>query len=287
MGIHLSNHFSLDADNVKVINNGNINQQNKGALVFTQNSYSYENKAKIKDSEISGNATNGSALVNRAAGFTIEGYSLDNTVIKNNIGKYVGGLSINGQTQSSKKIKFTMNSGAIFGNSAKEEYSDGIFPNDVYVENNATVKIPSINKMAENESSIANYYWNNYSSSNGYKFNSLGQDTGINLSSSTSSKNIYNVSEFGIRNIAKINEQKYTTLKDAFDKVQNGETIVFIAGEDDNSGTKIPESITYSGNKNITIDLNGKQWEGSSKAAKALTINGTGNGPNITIKGEG
>lgn len=302
MGIDISNHFSLKAKNVKVINNGNINQTNKGALVLYQGgNFGYESKAEFDNLEVSGNLNKGGNQTNRAAGLTVEGCSFDitlnNTTIKNNKGRYVGGLSVNGQTQNSKKIKFTMNSGVIFGNSSTEANDDGIFQNDVYVAGNADVKIPSINEMAKIDNSLVDYYWNYYRCLDGrdkhYEFQpSLGKDTAINLSNTTNT-NIYNVSEFGTRNVAEVNEIKYTTLKDAFDNVQNNGTIKLIAGEKDDTGKRILESVTFDANKNITIDLNGREWADGKKYGtnikdKAFIItNGVGgNGPNVTIKDE-
>ena len=299
MGINLYDNVSLYAENIEVVNNGTEGQNNKGAILIDGGDY--ENNITIIDSKISDNIVGDGSIEyqNYAAGLSIDTYEnsiyLENTEISNNTGNRIGGLSIFAKGFGDN-FSFYMEGGAIYGNKAKNEFRhnndtiSGVYANDVYISQNslASIYIPSVNEMAKEHTNLAKHYWNHFSSKDGYKFESLDPDEELDLEFSDRDEiNIYNVSENAIRYVAEINNKKYTKLEDAFKEAKDGDTIKLIAGEDDNTGIKIVESIKYSENKKVTVDLNGREWTEDTMQALTLEKDESGNMPHLIIKENG
>ena len=81
-------------------------------------------------------------------------------------------------------------------------------------------------------------------------------------------------------NVAKIGNTEYTTLDGAISEAKDGDTVVLV------QDTK--EDITVSGDKTITIDLNGKKLTNCSgdtivvEIGATLTVTGSGTVDNVT-----
>ena len=298
MAILLSGEVTLNANQLNITNNGNDTTTSKGAIVIENSStISKCNKITIENSIIKNNTFGKNSVNKKAAGISIDSYgndiSIKDTIISENKGVFVGGISIY-RRKSNIPFNFNMESGAIYNNKAINEYDKhpGIYPNDVYVNiatgaQNNEIKLPSVEKMAEKESTLTDHYWNQFLYKNNFNFESLQPNESITYQEnggSSAIENIYNVSDTAKRYVAQIDTEKYETLSEAFNSAEDNDTIELIAGESDNSGNKITETIEYNDNKHITVDLNGKEWEGKN-GEKALTLNN--DSATITIKGQG
>lgn len=76
------------------------------------------------------------------------------------------------------------------------------------------------------------------------------------------------ISPLGAGDVCQIGDQKYSTLQDAVAAVQPGQTITML------TEVELTETVTISGGKNITLDLNGVKI--SSQVNRSFTVTGSG-----------
>lgn len=142
---------------------------------------------------------------------------------------------------------------------------------DWYIAANRNVSAPAAAAMTDGDFSFEGYVWQD--TVNGTKnTEALTQSTGAQ----------YLVAIFGVeRDIAKIGETIYHELADAVDQAKENDTILLIAGENDEYGQGIStDAVTI--DKNLTIDVNGRTVNAAGETAFAVT-----GGALVTLAGSG
>lgn len=82
--------------------------------------------------------------------------------------------------------------------------------------------------------------------------------------------------EYVERDVAEIGGTEYMTLSDAVANAQNNDTIVLVAGENDEYGTTIAESPITVDNMSITINMNERTVKAINTGAALFTVGGNG-----------
>ena len=302
---------SLTADGLKIISNGQ-KSQTVCAGIFVQNSISAPNESvTLNNSIISNNYGCGSSVRVFGTGMTIVGgnVTLNNTIIKDNTGYSCGGLGI---YPSNGNVKLNMTGGAIYNNIALNA-ENGVLANDIEIQGSGnktiSVNIPKACDMKdENEDGreieFSDFCWGCCECDTEYHKEQGAIELNIE-GNSGNNKYLYSATTLEDRCIAKIGEEKYTTIKEAIKKAKNGDTIVLVAGDNDRVGPTINEKVEINesideetsstknaqeelntnGKKSITIDLNNKKWTGGNSMLNALTLEN--DNIDITIKGGG
>ena len=313
-GIYVYN-SSLTADGLNVISNGQNSETICGGI-FVQNDYKNNNgeKVELKNSLISDNYGCNSPSRACGAGMTIAGgdVTLENTVIKNNIGYYCGGVGM--YPASLGGIKFEMNDGAIYDNIASNTEND-VLANDIEIQTvkskTITVDIPKACEMKDKDEDgedidFSEFCWGCKDSENEYCKKEGCIDLDLDNNALNNNKYLYSATTKKDRCVAEINGTQYTTIAKAIKEAKNGDTIKLIAGDNDKIGPTINEKVEIdesideetsstknaqseelntNGKKSITIDLNGKKWTGGNSMLNALTLEN--DNIDITIKGGG
>lgn len=275
---------TLEAENIKITNNGlNSNVPCAGLYLTTPNAAAPVS-AKLKNSLISGNYA-ARKYSDLAAGISVNAgtVELENTVVRNNTGYHVGGITIKSGASGLKVTE-----GAIYNNTALNVYEFEQYSHDMYIvqaKNTTEIDVLAADKMVsdEEDKTFTDYFWDHYYGNGEATYEKLTDE--INLTTATSYVyHIYNASNAQERIVATVNGQEFTTITEAINSAQDGDTIKLVIGEADNSGSIINEAVTINEEKNITIDLNGKKWSSGNASLIALTINGNAN---VKITGEG
>ena len=275
---------TLEAENIKITNNGlNSNVPCAGLYLTTPNAAAPVS-AKLKNSLISGNYA-ARKYSDLAAGISVNKgtVELENTVVRNNTGYSVGGITIKSGASGLKVTE-----GAIYNNTALNVYEFEQYSHDMYIvqgKNTTEIDVLAADKMVSDEEDkiFTGYFWNHYYGSDEATYEKLSDE--IELDTTTSYVyHVYNASALKERIVAKIGDAEFTTIQSAIDAASSGDTIKLVVGESDNLGSIINEAVTIDEVKEITIDLNGKKWNSGNSSTKALTLK---EGANVTITGEG
>ena len=268
---------TVTADGLKVISNGKNSKAECGGICIT----GMDSNVQLDNCLISGNYANSESSNNVAGGISIQNgnVTLNNTVIKDNIGYKCGGVGI-----WSSDTTLVMNSGAIYNNKANNTYKLTVFAHDIIVNRTKNVSLLAPVSMIDGTNSFDEYYWAHYNLSDTGEEKYKEIEGSINITSSDSkSYDIYNASNEKGRTVAELKNStesgiKFTTINEAIKEANSGDTIKLVA-----NGV-IEESVVLSDEKNITIDLNDRKWNGNNVDTKALTIQ---EGANVNITGNG
>lgn len=200
--------------------------------------------------------------VSREATVTISG-----TVIKDNQSEgkdaISGGIYI-------KRGKLIMESGALYDNLTSAENG----ANDLFVEKSekykAEIKILPASQMEDGDYSFTDYVW---------KDDLKGTSEEGNLSGTSEEARAFTA--YLEREIAQIDDRKYTSLAQAVEAAKDGDVIKLIAGDDDEHGSGFTSNTISFDSKRINIDFNnctvksiGRLFNIGEKAK--LTITGEG-----------
>lgn len=272
-GIYISD-STLIADNLRVISNGKNSEAESGGIHIQGTNSSVQ----LDNCIVEGNYAKSQTSNRAAGGITIQNgiVTLNNTVIKDNIGNKFGGVSIWGND-----VTFIMNSGAIYNNKANDTYKSTLFAHDVFINLAKNVQLPTAISMKDGTNDFDGYYWAHYnlSGTGEEKYEELGDIINMSFSDSQS-YDIYNASNQS-RMVAELEKEsetgvKFTTINEAVQEASDGDTIKLIA-----DGV-IEENVTLE--KDLMIDVNDRKWNSKDTNTKTLTIE---ENANVTITGNG
>ena len=213
-----------------------------------------------------GNAVFNSCTIARNTAVTAGGICVDNdgtcsladTVIKNNTATSTSSAATGGVWVSSGQ-KLEMTGGAVYQNMTAGEKN----ARDWYIAANQNVSILRASDMHDPTDSLfsfAKYIWRDTESGAAYE-DELSQNSAPRYLIAALDAERY---------VARIGSEQYTSLASAVENAEPNDTIVLIAGEDDEYGMGISSDPIVI-DKSLTIDMNGRRLTTSGKELFTLT----------------